>query len=129
MKHPGWDARPGQLLAWAIVARLPQDEQDEYVAYSGGGPLPTREVRRRRFIPSSVRREVLASGPCAFCGGPSAEVDHIVPISRGGRSGRENLQPTCKRCNRLKSNRSDEEHKAGLDALDEHLRRIVEQRD
>lgn len=33
------------------------------------------------------------------------EVDHIVPISRGGLSTPENLQTLCWRCNRTKSNR------------------------
>lgn len=33
------------------------------------------------------------------------EVDHIIPISRGGLSIPENLQALCWRCNRVKSNR------------------------
>lgn len=33
------------------------------------------------------------------------EVDHIVPVSRGGLSVRENLQTLCWRCNRSKSNK------------------------
>lgn len=33
------------------------------------------------------------------------EVDHIVPVSRGGMSTRENLQTLCWRCNRTKSNK------------------------
>lgn len=33
------------------------------------------------------------------------EVDHIVPVSRGGLSSQENLQTLCWRCNRSKSNK------------------------
>lgn len=33
------------------------------------------------------------------------EVDHVIPISRGGMSTEENLQTLCWRCNRTKSNR------------------------
>lgn len=33
------------------------------------------------------------------------EVDHIIPISRGGLSAEENLQTLCWRCNRAKSNK------------------------
>lgn len=33
------------------------------------------------------------------------EVDHIVPVSRGGMSTRDNLQTLCWRCNRTKSNK------------------------
>jgi len=34
------------------------------------------------------------------------EVDHIVPVSRGGLSAPENLQTLCWRCNRTKSNKT-----------------------
>ena len=33
------------------------------------------------------------------------EVDHVVPVSRGGLSTPENLQTLCWRCNRTKSNK------------------------
>lgn len=36
------------------------------------------------------------------------EVDHIVPVSRGGLSTQENLQTLCWRCNRSKSNKTPE---------------------
>jgi 5-methylcytosine-specific restriction endonuclease McrA len=29
-------------------------------------------------------------------------MDHLVPLSRGGRSTKENLVPSCKTCNNLK---------------------------
>ena len=33
------------------------------------------------------------------------EVDHIVPVSKGGLSAPDNLQTLCWRCNRTKSNK------------------------
>lgn len=33
------------------------------------------------------------------------EVDHVIPISRGGMSTPDNLQTLCWRCNRTKSNK------------------------
>lgn len=49
---------------------------------------------------------------CKFCSVSLAaephlllEVDHIVPVSKGGASVEENLQTLCWRCNRTKSNR------------------------
>jgi hypothetical protein len=62
-------------------------------------------------VPESVRYDVLrrAGGKCALCGKSKAEepleVDHIVPRSRGGGNGIENLQALCRTCNRGKSNR------------------------
>lgn len=56
----------------------------------------------------SIRNE------CAYCGrslsysdyGPSyATIDHIVPRSRGGTNGLQNLTLACLHCNRVKANR------------------------
>lgn len=45
---------------------------------------------------------------CVLCGrGPDAvplEVDHIVPVSKGGKTVPENLRTLCRDCNRGKSN-------------------------
>lgn len=41
---------------------------------------------------------------CAFCGGPYEDIEHIVPLSRGGERGGEhsldNIVPSCRDCNR-----------------------------
>ncbi len=42
---------------------------------------------------------------CCRCGSPyDLEIDHIYPISKGGKSNFENLQTLCHTCNTLKSN-------------------------
>ena len=50
-----------------------------------------------------VVKQKIESGVCHYCGGSfSADaltMDHIVPISRGGKSTRANLVPACKKCN------------------------------
>ena len=46
------------------------------------------------------------TGPCALCSEPAAEIDHIVPLSRGGSNEPENLQALCsKGCNNEKSDK------------------------
>jgi 5-methylcytosine-specific restriction endonuclease McrA len=44
---------------------------------------------------------------CKNCGkaAKNLEIDHIYPISRGGKSNYNNLQTLCRECNELKSNR------------------------
>lgn len=55
--------------------------------------------------------------PCAICGLPinyelkhpnpwSFTIDHIIPISRGGTTDEDNLQPAHFKCNRLKGERT-----------------------
>ncbi|MFE7624229.1 HNH endonuclease [Streptomyces sp. NPDC057509] len=37
---------------------------------------------------------------CAFCGGPYEEIEHLVPLSRGGEHSLANIVPSCIECNR-----------------------------
>ncbi|HFK4243378.1 TPA: HNH endonuclease, partial [Escherichia coli] len=42
---------------------------------------------------------------CNYCGSTNElEIDHIIPVSKGGNSNPENLQVLCKQCNILKFN-------------------------
>jgi hypothetical protein len=62
-------------------------------------------------VPDNLRYQVLAEsgGRCALCGATKHErpldVDHIVPLSRGRVSTRDNLQILCSKCNRSKGNK------------------------
>ena len=44
-------------------------------------------------------------GCCAYCGKPGAELDHVIPISRGGRDALDNVQPACRKCNASKNSK------------------------
>lgn len=67
---------------------------------------------KRNPIPPAFRHEVLkaANYKCQECGIPKEqrplEIDHIVPIARGGSDELSNLQALCVVCNRAKQNRS-----------------------
>jgi hypothetical protein len=37
--------------------------------------------------------------PCAYCGAPSTQLDHIEPKSQGGSDSWENRAGTCASCN------------------------------
>jgi 5-methylcytosine-specific restriction endonuclease McrA len=48
---------------------------------------------------------VLRHDPCAYCGGPSGEIDHIDPVTAGGDGNPDNLTAACRSCNASKYNK------------------------
>ena len=55
-----------------------------------------------------IRAQFLKAHPfCADCNEPANEVDHIIPIAKGGSNQWDNLQPMCKSCHSRKTARSD----------------------
>jgi len=43
---------------------------------------------------------------CAYCGGSFDHIDHVIPLSKGGKHCLSNLRPACKKCNQEKHNKS-----------------------
>jgi hypothetical protein len=68
---------------------------------------PTWEERlANRRVPDSLRAAVLVrdGGRCRKCRrSVNLQIDHIVPVGRGGRTEESNLQILCRRCNQAKS--------------------------
>jgi hypothetical protein len=57
----------------------------------------------RRGVTPKLRQFILGDGNgCDYCGFPAVEVDHIVPVSRGGGMALSNLAPACYECNHEK---------------------------
>lgn len=60
------------------------------------------------IVPDSLRYQVLKEGKgrCALCGATKDErmldIDHIKPVSKGGKTEYSNLQILCSKCNRSK---------------------------
>jgi 5-methylcytosine-specific restriction protein A len=53
-----------------------------------------------------LRREVLSAEPhYRTCGGRATQVDHVVPVWKGGKTEPDNLQPLCRLCHQEKSAR------------------------
>ncbi len=61
----------------------------------------SRELRRSRWWQNRV-----ALGICHWCNGTFSPdeltMDHIIPISRGGKTSRNNVVLSCKECNNRK---------------------------
>jgi len=85
----------------------------------GPWPLP-RVVRLVRYVvtrwrfgraPAWSRAGVLRrdGGRCVYCGRPGRTIDHVLPVSRGGRSVWENTVAACGPCNQRKADRTPAE--------------------
>lgn len=59
----------------------------------GVAPLPTEGAERLRID---------WGGGCAYCPESAQTVDHVVPVSRGGRTTVDNVVPACRSCNSSK---------------------------
>jgi len=44
-------------------------------------------------------------GRCWMCGAPATEIDHVIPLARGGSNWPANLRPACRSCNARKGAR------------------------
>ncbi|MBC8392517.1 MAG: HNH endonuclease [Deltaproteobacteria bacterium] len=73
--------------------------------------LDEAQIRRERWKARELRdsqwwKRRLSKGICYYCGRPSLPkeltMDHIVPISRGGKTTKSNVVPACKECNNNK---------------------------
>ena len=43
---------------------------------------------------------------CLACDKPEVTIDHVVPVSKGGRNEIDNVQPLCGRCNTSKGTKT-----------------------
>ncbi len=98
------------LLSNSIGAVSPIDlDEFRHLGFIEDLPEEPSPISRpmTRYISDPVRARVLVrdGGRCRRCGSArNLELDHIIPLSRGGNSDEENLQTLCKRCNRKKLN-------------------------
>lgn len=70
--------------------------------------MPVGIPKSRTAIPRDVQREVWRrdQGRCIQCGSQERlEIDHMIPVSKGGSNTARNLQLLCEMCNRSKGNR------------------------
>ena len=79
--------------------------------YDGFDAIDDAVIRTERNKARVMRKsrwwqQKTASGVCWYCGrqvgGHNLTMDHVVPLTRGGRSTKDNLVPCCKECNNEK---------------------------
>lgn len=83
-----------------------------YNVWQQGNKYCETQKRERRIMNDDIRYNVLKRDnfQCQLCGatakdGAKLHVDHIIPVSKGGKTIMSNLQTLCDRCNIGKSNK------------------------
>ena len=73
--------------------------------------LETEDIKRERHRAKELResqwwKRRLSKGICHYCkrafSPKELTMDHIIPVSRGGKSTKGNVVPCCKECNNAK---------------------------
>jgi len=68
--------------------------------------IAREKAKARELRQSQWWKNEIARGICHYCGekfkSSELTMDHVVPISRGGKSTKGNIVPCCKECNNKK---------------------------
>lgn len=116
-KYYAANAGKAREYAAAYRAANPERVRQSNAAYYSANPEKFAAYgcnRRARILEADgthtdadlVRIFKQQRGKCALCKcnlGADREVDHIIPLARGGGNGPDNLQYLCRPCNRAKS--------------------------
>lgn len=116
-RHPGpWSLSPDVSARRAYFRSYAESRRDEINAASAAWAKAHRPYRNMiqqlRRAGGSITLDQWSAileqhgNACAGCGGTERlEMDHIVPVIRGGLTVAENLQPLCRYCNASKGAR------------------------
>lgn len=77
-----------------------------------------KRIRRKSSEKKAIIKTLNKS--CVYCGCTNRfllNIDHIIPLSKGGKDDESNMQATCRACNGIKSDMGDKEFKKYLKIL------------
>jgi 5-methylcytosine-specific restriction endonuclease McrA len=79
---------------------------DDFFMTADDAHIKREKTKARDLRDSQWWKRKRSSGICYYCGGKfrpaELTMDHLVPITRGGRSMQGNVVPACKDCNSKK---------------------------
>lgn len=83
-----------------------KDRTDDFPPHLEEAEIKRERAKARELRESQWWKRRLAKGVCHYCGRNVAPreltMDHIVPVSRGGRTTKGNVVACCKECNTAK---------------------------
>jgi len=114
-KKRTWETRRAHEKAY--YAAHPEKALAKYKKYRQRHPekvIESTAIRRARinggaivkFTVTQLRARLsMYGGRCWMCGKPGKQVDHVIPLAKGGPHVLANLRPACGKCNRKKGAR------------------------
>lgn len=84
---------------------------------------------KRRRITKEERKKIYNKygGHCAYCGCKieykGMQVDHVVPLAKGGKDEEGNMLPSCRSCNHYKATLTAEEFREYVAGIPKRLKR------
>lgn len=84
------------------------DSTYEYIETVDPMLVRRERAKAREMRASTWWKQQIGHGVCYHCGQKFTRdqltMDHLIPLSRGGRSTKKNIVVSCKECNSLKKN-------------------------
>lgn len=83
----------------------------------------------RKRLSKDERQKVYTkcNGRCAYCGCEleykDMQVDHVIPLKRGGKDDIKNMLPACRSCNHYKATLTAEEYREYVSKIPDRLQR------
>jgi 5-methylcytosine-specific restriction endonuclease McrA len=97
------NAREYRKRAWDINKKWRNENRDKIKETAARRRQRIRE-QKVGVIPMAYIERLLRQ-PCFYCGGEATEIDHVIPIVRGGKHSIGNIVSSCQTCNQHKSTR------------------------
>ena len=91
------------------AARKESREKELHRLRAIAATVNDKSRERAETLKDAMRAQFALSKDCPYCFAPEpkdVELDHIIPIQRGGLSTRENLVYVCRQCNHAKSSQT-----------------------
>lgn len=101
------------ILTKEAIEELNLPEKIEYLPYAPALNKISKELLERRKMSNGLRYEILKRDgfKCKLCGATrendKLNIDHIIPISKGGKTIKQNLRTLCQRCNSGKGSKAE----------------------
>ncbi|WP_415784023.1 HNH endonuclease [Deinococcus saxicola] len=125
-----WFFRCLDCQATAYKTRYHQDDRRRalQIAYSMNGSVERRFPDLERLPPEQLVEIMMTTETCRYCGFLNGnlergfQLDHVIPLSKGGPHELSNIALCCDRCNRAKWDSTEAEY---LDWLREAAARLT----